>query len=66
MPLPTPNDREPKEDFISRCMGNETANKDFPDNGQRFAVCQSQWERAKKSKAESELHKNLRGVLIGT
>jgi len=48
MPLPKPNPREPEKDFIGRCMGNETANKDFPDNKQRYAVCQSQWDRRKK------------------
>jgi hypothetical protein len=47
MPLPTPNEGETEADFISRCMGNETANADFPDNEQRSAVCYRQWREGK-------------------
>jgi len=46
MPLPTPNDGESKKDFLDRCMANPTMNDDFPDNAQRFAVCNSQWDKA--------------------
>ena len=49
MPLPSPRKNEKKTDFMSRCMGNDTANSDFPDSSQRAAVCNSQWSRAKKS-----------------
>jgi hypothetical protein len=55
MPLPTPNDREEKDSFISRCMGSEVTNKDFPDSGQRFAVCNSQWDRSKKKALVDDL-----------
>lgn len=48
MPLPKPNTDETHDDFISRCMANPTMNDDFPDQAQRFAVCQSQWDSAKK------------------
>ena len=48
MPLPTPNDKEKKSDFIARCMGNPTINKDFKDQKQKAAVCYSQYEKAKK------------------
>jgi hypothetical protein len=44
MPLPKPTDGESRDDFISRCMGNDIMNRDFPDNDQRMAVCQRQWE----------------------
>jgi hypothetical protein len=47
MPLPQPNKNEKQGDFISRCAGNETMNKDFPDQKQRVAVCYSQWKEAK-------------------
>jgi|688.fasta_scaffold00095_65 hypothetical protein len=49
MPLPKPNKSEKQSDFISRCAGNETMNKDFPDQKQRVAVCYSQWKEAKAS-----------------
>lgn len=39
MPLPEPNKNESKKDFISRCMGNPTMNKEYPDNNQRYAIC---------------------------
>lgn len=49
MPLPSPKKNEKQGDFISRCAGNETMNKDFKDTKQRVAVCYSQWKKAKAS-----------------
>ena len=50
MPLPKPNTNKPesKKQFISKCMGNPTTNKDFPDNKQRYAVCNNIWDKRKK------------------
>ena len=45
MPKPTPS--ETKDDFLTRCMGDEEALKDFPGNDQRYAVCNSIWEESK-------------------
>jgi len=45
--MPQPNVNELKDDFISRCMGDEEALNDFPDNDQRYAVCNSLWEKSK-------------------
>lgn len=42
MPLPKPNKKESKKDFLSRCMSNPTVNEEFPDNSQRYAVCVNQ------------------------
>ena len=39
MPIPKPNKDESKKNFINRCMGNLTMNKEYPDPGQRYAVC---------------------------
>lgn len=44
MPIPKPNSGEKKSDFVSRCMGDSTMNKEFPSNEQRRAVCERQWE----------------------
>lgn len=41
MPLIKKNDGEDKNKFMSRCMGDSTMNKEFPDNKQRVAVCMS-------------------------
>jgi len=45
MPLPEKNDGETKEDFMERCMGNDTMNKEFPDSDQRYKVCESQYDK---------------------
>ena len=39
MPIPKPNKDESKKNFITRCMGNPTMNKEYPDPGQRYAIC---------------------------
>ena len=55
MPLPVPKKSESKDDFISRCMGNETMKDEYPDNDQRLAVCYSQWKKKEKKDEFSEL-----------
>lgn len=42
--MPEPRKGETEEEFIERCMGDDEANKDFPDPDQRRAFCQSQWD----------------------
>ena len=42
--MPKPRPSETREEFISRCMGDEEARRDFPDQAQRAAFCNSQWE----------------------
>jgi HK97 family phage prohead protease len=49
MPIPKPRSGESKDDFMSRCMGNDTMNSDFPDQDQRAAVCNTAWEDRNKS-----------------
>lgn len=46
MPLPTPREGEEHDDFMSRCMADDTATADFPDQEQRAAVCFRQWREA--------------------
>ena len=46
--LPTPTSDDTEEKFISRCMGSKKMNDEFPDAGQRAAVCYSQWGNRKK------------------
>lgn len=48
MPLPKPRANETKPKYISRCMADPKMREEFPDEDQRFAVCQQSWrERAK-------------------
>ena len=52
MPLPTPNNKEKKSEFVARCMADSIMNKDFKDEKQRAAVCYAQFEKkSNKSKA---------------
>lgn len=46
MPLPTPREGETQDEFVSRCMGDETMRQDFADQEQRSAVCFRQWREA--------------------
>jgi hypothetical protein len=50
MPIPSPNKGQSKKKFMESCMSSDTTNKEFPDQKQRAAVCNSKWEE-KKSKA---------------
>jgi co-chaperonin GroES (HSP10) len=56
MPIPEPTKKQSKKEFISQCMGNPTMNKEFPDQAQRFAVCNTKWDDKKKgAKAEVKI-----------
>ena len=59
MPLPKPKDGESQDDFISRCMSNDTMKKDYTDNDQRLAVCFSQW----KKKDETNISSGLSNII---
>jgi hypothetical protein len=39
--MPRPRPRETDEEFIQRCMGDSQMKSEFPENDQRYAVCQS-------------------------
>ena len=52
MPLPIPTNSEDHDKFMSRCMGDSVTNTDFPDQKQRYAVCESQWNRKDKKTSE--------------
>jgi hypothetical protein len=41
MPLPKRQNNEDRQKFISRCMSDQKANQEFPDNKQRLAMCMS-------------------------
>lgn len=51
--MPSPNKREKRDDFISRCMSDDKSNKSFPDRSQRYAFCVSQFNTKGKSKEEN-------------
>ena len=39
MPIPSQKEDEDKNKFMSRCMGDDTMNTEYPDGKQRHAVC---------------------------
>lgn len=45
MPLPTPQRDENKDDFLPRCMADDTMQREYEDESQRRAVCESRWEK---------------------
>jgi len=54
MPLPNPRKGQDENAFMSKCMGDESIKKEFPNQKQRVAVCLSQFRR-KKSKASEDV-----------
>lgn len=55
MPIPKRNQNEDKQKYVSRCMGNETMKKDYPDTKQRVAICLGQTRKGKSSLIDSVL-----------
>lgn len=46
MPIPNPRQGEDKDGFVQRCMGDANITTEFPDQTQRAAVCNAQWEKS--------------------
>lgn len=44
MPIPDPNPSETKDDFMARCMSDETMKQEYPSETQRAAVCYRQYQ----------------------
>jgi ATP-dependent Clp protease protease subunit len=55
MPLPTPNEGESKDEFIDRCMDDDNAIEEYPDEEQRRAVCETQWDQGEEDKSMAGL-----------
>src|SRR5690606_18972235 len=55
MPLPKPNDGETRDEFIERCMADETMQEEFPDESQRYAVCLAQWDERAAARPQREI-----------
>lgn len=53
MPLPEPISGETQEQFIERCMGDETMQAEFEDEDQRYAICTAQWQKAHEASARA-------------
>lgn len=53
--LPSPNQNEDRDAFVSRCMSNGTMKEEFPDTEQRVAVCMNIWREEHKDMSDSLL-----------
>jgi hypothetical protein len=49
MPIPFPNKKEKRSEFLSRCMGDKVMNDEFNNISQRYAICFKKWEDKKKA-----------------
>jgi len=65
MPIPTqPKSGETQDDFIARCMSNDTMKEEFPDNDQRLAVCFQKWrDKDKKSLIMPQVERRINDSL---
>jgi hypothetical protein len=45
MPLIEPYEGEEEEHFMERCMSDDLMRREFPDNDQRYKICQNQWNK---------------------
>ena len=55
MPVPTPREDENQDEFIARCMANDTMNEEYPEEDQRAAICFQSWrDRNKENDKEME------------
>ena len=64
MPIPTPNSGESREDFISRCMGDSVMTEEY-ESGQRYAICDSQWDKRKNKEVGPSMRKDVLYVAKG-
>ena len=62
MPI-KPNSGETKDEFISRCMSEESSA--FPNQSQRFAVCNNYWEKRNIMKSTEQKVLNKLNVIEG-
>jgi hypothetical protein len=63
MPI-QPGKSENEEQFISRCMSEES--ESFPDEPQRYAVCQSMYDKEKMSKITNTSEKVMARIAYDT
>lgn len=55
MPLPKPNKTENENEWMDRCMSNETMKEEFSDIDQRVAVCKDIWRKEENNIREKKV-----------
>lgn len=65
MPLPKPKAGETRKNFNSRCMGNPTMNTEYPKQDQRYAVCNSLFDKGNKEMKTEKKIKRIKLMKVG-
>ena len=60
MPLPSPQNKQSRKDFVTQCMASDVMAKEFPESKQRYAVCLSQWENSKANIMEVDFTEQIK------
>lgn len=61
MPILKPNMNESRQDFITRCMGDDTMASEYTDSDQRLAVCTNEYDSNKEDSTQND-EKHIRAV----
>jgi len=61
MPIPKRRDDEDRDDFMLRCMSDSIMNSEYPDKGQRFAVCQTSSKSSVSARISDSHYENTFG-----
>jgi len=62
MPI-NPGQKETEEEFIGRCMSEETGNYE---SDQAYAICKSKWDNAEEMSKNQERFKTLKDLIKST
>lgn len=54
--MPNPRENESRSDFIGRCISDEEVVRDYPDQDQRFAFCNSRYGQVEKASGARPLY----------
>ena len=54
MPIPEPNSNESRQDFLNRCMGDDTMTSEYTDSEQRLAVCTNEYDSKKEDSIDDQ------------
>jgi len=54
MPIPKPSRSESRQDFLKRCMGDDTMTSEYTDTDQRLAVCTNEYDSYKENSTENK------------
>ena len=61
MPIPKPKINESRQQFLNRCMGDDTMTSEFTNSEQRLAVCTSEYDSNKEDSIQND-EKHIRAV----